>query len=109
MNTFQSRYGYWVHKITLAAPIRKHEDADGSNVFHTQDVYTFQCTSDTEDGPKANAMSVYTQTRYLQEDGRTFTRQPGHWNSNFTLNRGRKLYRLLIEQGYSSDVELIAV
>lgn len=105
MHTFYSRHGYWVHRAVLAEPMREHSDPNGN--FYSQSVYTFEATSQTETGPKEPAMSVFTGTRFLSADGRTHTSRPGYWNSNKSLEQGRKLYRQLLKQGYSADTELI--
>ena len=108
MQSFQSRWGsYWVHRVVLAEPMRELQDTDGA--FFAQDVYTFEATSQTEHGPKEPAMSVFAGTRFRQADGRTFVTRPGYWNTNRSLEQGRKLYRQLLAQGYSTDAELIEV
>ena len=100
--SFYSLSGYWVHRYVLRSSPRVQTE------YTAQDVYSFTCTSKEEDGPKDKAMSVTTWTTMISnEDGHVHTHRPGYWNTNFSLERGRKLYKLLIKQGYSLDVPAI--
>ncbi len=99
MTVFFCTFGYWVHEYSLCSELRVHEDVDGD--FTAQDFYTFRSTSQEEHGEKAPSMCVETYTRFTRADGSSWTTRPGYWNSNKTLQWGRKLYKKLLTQGYT--------
>lgn len=101
--SFQSTSGYWVHQHYLAEPIQQVDEHTVS-----QDRYAFVSTSRTEHGDKDQAMTVRTVRVFEHKNsGHRWTQHFPHWNVNKTLTKGRQLYKQLLNQGYTSDAELI--
>ena len=101
MNTdksFVSTSGYWVHQHYLREPIRQVDE-------HTQcqTRYAFTSSSKDEHSPKDESMTVRTSTLYRTTSGHSWVEHAPYWNVNKTLQQGRKLYKQLLNYGYSKD------